>query len=185
MAPAGSTGVSFLPDTNCADYADRVADSEEYDIPSCVIVGNLDYSSNVKNIDGYDVITGIEDYALELIFEFNEIETGEADYASTPYWGYAPDSKYTRVDKDIDWVVHDFYKDGYASPFIELVTFVGAGHANGDYMATIAWDFMSRYSRAADGSVVEGELAYVDCSPSDWFFDAVNSASVSGLLVGK
>ena len=36
-----------------------------------------------------------------------------------------------------------------------LVTFIGAGHANADCIATIAWDFMKQYSRGKDGSVIK------------------------------
>jgi hypothetical protein len=184
MAPMGATGSNMLPDSHGGAYSGRMKDSTAYDIPACVIVGSID-DSNVRTVDGVPVIAGIEEGALELIFQFNNIYPGKKDYEAAPLWGYKPNNSYVLKDKNQEWVVNEFYKEGYSTPFIELVTFVGAGHANSDYMAEIAWNFLSRYSRASDGSVVDGELPFLDCSPSDWFYGAVTGVHEEGLLVGR
>ncbi|MDR1643001.1 MAG: hypothetical protein LBT59_25190, partial [Clostridiales bacterium] len=142
-APMGATG-SLL----------EGADSS-YDLPICSVVGSIDTSNVTIDDDGNSVISGIIPGALEQAFSFNEIDPGTADYFQNKYWGYKGDKFSVVKDKDVNWEISDFYKDGYAQPLIKLVTFVGAGHANGDYMATIAWDFFSGFSRSANGAVVE------------------------------
>lgn len=154
MAPMGATGLSMAEGGRAGEYADKVNDA--YDIPTCIIIGSID-ESNVTEVDGVPVFSGIEEGALEQAFLFNGIELPEKDYAQTPLWGYAPDQQYTTTDKGSEWIFHDFYKDGYESPFLELVTIVGAGHANNDYMATVAWDFLSQYVRLPDGTVGSAE----------------------------
>lgn len=184
MAPMGATGVSMAEGGNAGKYAGKQNSSDDYDLPACVIVGSID-ESNVKEIDGMKVMAGIEDGALEMVFDFNNIDHGALDYDKTPLWGYEPDDKSTLNDKGHDWVYHNFYKEGYDSPFIQLVTFDGAGHANSDHMATVAWDFLSQYSRASDETVVNGEIPFYDVSPSDWYYTAVNTAYQNEIINGR
>ena len=47
------------------------------------------------------------------------------------------------------------YSKDYENPLVEMVTLVGAAHSNADYMATVAWDFMSHFSHDVDGSLLE------------------------------
>jgi poly(3-hydroxybutyrate) depolymerase len=144
MSPMGATGGTSA-----------VEKAAEFDIPLCIIVGSVDTSNVVTNDAGQKVIRGIENGALESLLDFNEIDYGTTDYDATPYWGYKPDSFAVRTDKELSFEINSFRKDGYTNPPVQLVTFIGAGHANADYMSTIAWDFMKRYSRGKDGSVIE------------------------------
>jgi len=144
MSPMGATGG--------ISTGDKAAD---FDIPFCTIVGSID-SSNVKtNEAGQPVIAGIANGTLEALLDFDEIEYGSADYGAYPFWGYKPDKFDTITDKNLTFEVNSFHKEGYANPMVQLVTFIGAGHANADYMATIAWDFMKQFARGEDGSVIE------------------------------
>jgi hypothetical protein len=172
-APMGATG-SLL----------EGADSS-YDLPICSVVGSIDTSNVTIDDDGNSVISGIIPGALEQAFSFNEIDPGTTDYFQNKYWGYKGDKFSVVKDKDVNWEISDFYKDGYAQPLIKLVTFVGAGHANGDYMATIAWDFFSGFSRSANGAVVETGTVFSDVKTSDWFYKAVKKVSSLGLIAGR
>lgn len=183
MAPMGATGVAMTEDGRAGEYASRIADEDVYDIPACVIVGSID-DSNVKVVDGVSVIAGIDASGTEKIFEFNNMPLGKQDFAKTPLWGYTPNERYALSDKGSEWVFHDFYKDGYATPFIQLVTITGAGHANNDYMATVAWDFLSQYSRADDGSVVGETYEFNDIGYGDWYLDAAQYVGQNGLIQG-
>ncbi len=144
MSPMGATGASY-----------EGADAAAFDIPFCIIVGSIDTSNVVTNEAGQPVIRGIDNGGLKTLLDFNEIDCGKADYEANPYWGYTPDSLHILHDKGLSFEVNSFRKKGYVNPIVQLVTFIGAGHANADYMATIAWDFMKRFSRGEDGSVIE------------------------------
>lgn len=174
MAPMGSQGGS------CVASLDEAA----YDLPVIMIQGSVDMSIGLPPFG-----TGEKADAVRQNFTMNEVlskeQAANPDHETYEYWGYKPGSSKTVTDKGMDWVVDSFWNDTYENPVVQTVTFIGAGHSHADYMATLAWDFMSKFSRAADGTVVEGELNYMDCSPSDWFFDAVNATSESGLFIGR
>ena len=76
-------------------------------------------------------------------------------HSANPYWRYTPDQYQVVIDKDLEWRISSFYREDFAAPMVQSVTLIGAGHSNADYMATIAWDFMSRFARAEDGSLLE------------------------------
>lgn len=148
IAPMGAAGGSIVEDF----------DSDAWDLPTCMIVGSIDENNVSEDGDGNPMITGIMDMGLGSIdqaLDINGIDAGERDYAANPFWGYAPDEYYTVIDKDLEWQFSDYYSEDYANPVVEMVTLVGAAHSNADYMATVAWDFMSRFSRGADGSLLE------------------------------
>ncbi len=147
MAPMGSGGGSLVEDF----------DGDTYDIPTIMIVGSIDTSNVVENDDGSIQVAGIRTGATDQAFEINEIITSDtvADYNAYPYWGYAPDEYEVIYDKDLEWQISSYYKDGYSDPIVQAVMLIGAGHSNADYMAQIAWDFMSNYARAEDGSVID------------------------------
>lgn len=145
IAPMGSCGGSFV----------EGIDYEAVDLPVCMVIGGADDLNVTKNEDGTLVAGGMNPNAITQNFEMNEIDPGEQDYAANPYWGYTPDEYEVIIDKDLEWQISSFYRDDYSAPMIQEVVLVGAGHSNADYMATIAWDFMSRFSRGTDGSLIE------------------------------
>ena len=150
IAPMGAAGGSVV----------EGFDNDAWDLPVCMIVGSIDENNITADENGDPMITGIMGMGLDSIDQalaINGIDAGERDYAANPFWGYAPDEYYTVVDKDLEWQFSDFYSDGYENPVVEMVTLVGAAHSNADYMATVAWDFLSRFTRAEDGSLIEAE----------------------------
>ncbi len=147
IAPMGAAGGSVVDDF----------DDEAWDLPVCMIVGSIDENNITIDEDGNPMITGIMDIGLASVdqtFAINGIDPGQRDYEKNPFWGYTPDEYRTVIDKDLEWQFSDFYSEAYDVPVVEMVTLIGAAHSNADYMATVAWDFLSRFSRGADGSLI-------------------------------
>ena len=145
IAPMGSAGGSYIEDF----------DSSGYDLPVCMIVGGSDNLNVSEDENGDPVVGGMMPASITQAFEINELNPGEKDYSANPYWGYTPNQYQVVIDKDLEWRISSFYRDDFAAPMVQCVTLIGAGHSNADYMATIAWDFMSRFARAEDGSLLE------------------------------
>ena len=49
----------------------------------------------------------------------------------------------------------DHYADGYTNPMVRLVGVENVAHACSNVYASLAWDYISRFARGEDGSVVE------------------------------
>ena len=147
IAPMGSAGGSLVDGF----------DNDKFDLPVCMVVGGADDLNVSKDESGNPVVSGMSVGAVEQNFAINEIDPGEPDYTSRPYWGYTTGEYEVIYDKDLEWQITNFYKDGYENPLVQCVTLVGAGHSNADYMATVAWDFMSVFARGEDGSLLELE----------------------------
>lgn len=145
IAPMGSCGGSFV----------EGVDYEAVDLPVCMVIGGADDLNVSRQEDGTLVAGGMNPDAILQNFEMNELAPGEQDYAVNPYWGYTPDEYEVVMDKDLEWQISRFYRDDFDAPMVQAVVLIGAGHSNADYMATIAWDFMSRFVRNADGSLGE------------------------------
>lgn len=121
-----------------------------------MVIGGADDLNVSRQEDGTLVAGGMNPDAIAQNFEMNEIDPGEQDYAANPYWGYTPDEYEVVMDKDLEWQISSFYRDDFDAPMVQAVVLIGAGHSNADYMATIAWGFMSHFIRNADGSLSEG-----------------------------
>ena len=147
IAPMGSAGGNIVDSF----------DSETYDLPVSMLVGGADDLNVTTREDGAKAVAGMVSGAVEQNFTINEIDPGEPDYDARPYWGYTTGEFEVIYDKDLEWQITNFYKDGYENPLVQCVTLVGAGHSNADYMATVAWDFMSVFARGEDGSLLELE----------------------------
>ena len=148
IAPMGSAGGSYVDGF----------DNEAWDLPVCMIVGSVDSLNIVEDENGNPTVGGMNPESITQAFDMNEIDPGEADYEANPYWGFTPDEYTVVTDKDLEWQISDFYRDDYSVPMVECVTLIGAGHSNADYMAEVAWSFMSSYSRMADGTLVENTV---------------------------
>ncbi len=145
MAPMGSAGGSLVDNF----------DNDAYDMPTIMIVGSLDSLNVAENEDGTLSIVETLTPALAQAFEMNEITLGDADYSEYPYWGYEPDEYEVIYDKDLEWQISSFYSEKYSDPVVQTVMLIGAGHSNADYMAQLAWNFMSNFARAEDGSTID------------------------------
>ena len=85
---------------------------------------------------------------------FNGIEVGEPDYSLNP-WGYQADDSDSFIRQGIRYDVSDFYANGYTNPMVRLVGVENVAHACSNVYASLAWDYISRFARGEDGSVVE------------------------------
>ena len=94
-------------------------------------------------IFGATAVMGDEQRGIRALMLFNEMidESVKADYDATPYWGYKPDDIQTVMHENREWQISNYYKEGYAAPFTQLVLIEGTGHRPNTYEATVAWDF--------------------------------------------
>ncbi|MCD7846226.1 MAG: hypothetical protein LUG57_10350 [Oscillospiraceae bacterium] len=148
-APFGATD-------NASDTEELVMDAESYDMPFIFMVGTND-SLSCTVVDDITQMTVLDAGASfwANILDVNEIEHGEEDFEAQEYWGFVPDEKFTVVDRGLSYEYSCYSSDEYSVPLVELVAFIDAGHANSDYQATAAWEFMSQFARAEDGSLIE------------------------------
>ena len=143
IAPMGSAGGSYV----------ETFDASAWDLPVCMIVGGSDDLNVQRDADGCPRVVGLFADALPQNFAANEVVTGEADYDANPYWGYTPDDYESFVRNEVEYQISRYYTEQYAAPVVECVTMIGLIHTYSDYMAELAWDFFSQYSRNADGSL--------------------------------
>lgn len=127
----------------------------DYDMPFQVIQGTEEYTYSTDS--GAMAIMEDEQRAIRSLFLFNEMieENVHPDYESTPYWGYPPADSHTIVPDGREWEVNNYYKDGYASPFAQLVLIDGAGHQPNRSEADVSWDFFKVFSRSENGDMIE------------------------------
>lgn len=126
----------------------------KYDMPFQVVQGDGEFTE--KTSTGAMRVMNDEVNAIRSLMLYNEMisEDIEVDYDKTPYWGYAPDE--TRIVSlcDLEWNVCEYYKDGFTSPFAELITVNDSKHQPRDGEAEIAWEFFKHFSRDENGEIV-------------------------------
>lgn len=144
IAPMG--GITTVEDTDGL--------FEGWDMPSQLIKGGLD--STYETESGAMAVQESEQEGVRSLMLYNELidQSVLADFDETAYWGYAADGYETVENHGLLYDISSYYKDGYTAPFAQLVILEDAGHANADYMARVAWDFMKNFARV-DGQVVE------------------------------
>ena len=127
---------------------------EMYDMPFQVIQGNGEFTERTDS--GAMAVMPDEREAIRSLLLFNEmLDSGtQADYAQTPYWGYAPDSTESRMLNDREWRFSNYRKEGFSAPFAQLITVQDEKHRTRPESARIVWDFFRHYKRGRDGSVV-------------------------------
>ena len=127
----------------------------KYDMPFQVIQGTREYTIEVEN-DKMAVSTD-EQKALRSLFLFNEMidENTMPNYNETEYWGYKPDETSSIFKEEKNWLISNYYKDGYKNPFGQLVLIENAKHKTHKYEATLAWNFLKNFARNEDGDIVE------------------------------
>jgi pimeloyl-ACP methyl ester carboxylesterase len=144
IAVMGSSGYS---DSAVAAVVNSIKDKR--DLPFAVIIGkedNLNVSTDAKGIRS---ITGAGPFkgGLKSLMDINEIKTENPDYALYPYWGYPSFDSSIATSKNLKYDLCYMHKEGSKKAIAEFVLFESAGHAHSDYFATLAWSFISQFSR--------------------------------------
>ena len=128
--------------------------ADGYDLPTFFLTGLADDKNVAKDEAGNVAVTAMGGNVAAAALAFNGISVGEADYSINP-WGYTPDDSGTQVHQNMNYFVSDFYADEYTNPMVRLVGVENTGHACSNVYASLAWDYISRFARGEDGSVVE------------------------------
>lgn len=127
---------------------------DEYDLPTFFLSGLADDKNVTKDENGNVAVNAMGGNVAAAALGFNGIIVGEADYSINP-WGYEPDDSHTLTKQDINYYVSDYYTDDCTNPMVRLVGVENVAHACSNVYASLAWDYISRFARGADGSVVE------------------------------
>jgi poly(3-hydroxybutyrate) depolymerase len=120
-------------------------------LPFVMIIGTAD-SLNVQT-DEKDVKcvgSGIFKGGLETLMKINGLATENRNCSVHPYWGYPTTGAEVVLARNLRYDVSIMRKDGAEKPAAKLVLFENAGHAHSDQYATLAWDFLKQFSRAAN-----------------------------------
>jgi len=123
-----------------------------YDMPFQLIQGTKEYTSQTDS--GAMAIMRDEQQALRALFLMNEMIEESPNYMSVPYWGYKADKTSTSEFDGIKWSFSNFYKNGYSSPFAQLVLIENADHILNKYEAEVAWEFLKKYARNEQGKII-------------------------------
>lgn len=123
-------------------------------LPTFFLTGLADDKNVTWDENGTVAVNGMGGNVAAAALSFNGITVGEPDYSINP-WGYAPDSSATLVKQDIRYGVNDFFADGYTNPLVRLVGVENVSHACSNVYASLAWEYISRFARGENGSVVE------------------------------
>lgn len=126
-----------------------------YIMPFQVIQGSEDLTLEMDS--GTMRVIDDEVWGIESMMRYNGLlDKGEAkDFDKTEYWGYEPDEVETDTIDGENWTFSNYYKEGYTSPFAQLVLIEGEKHELNGYKAFVAWDFLRHYTRAENGALVE------------------------------
>lgn len=136
------------------DMPDKDGVYAAYNMPFQLIQGTKEYTYQTDA--GAMAVMQDEQQALRAMFLMNEMigEDAEPDYATVPYWGYAPDATRMMEPDGREWQFSDFYKEGYPAAFAQLVLIEGAEHMPNQYEAKAAWEFLKQYARNEDGRII-------------------------------
>ena len=129
-------------------------DTETYDMPTFFLTGLADDKNVTVDDAGNTAVNAMGGNVASAAMTFNGIKAGDPDYSINP-WGYKADTDDSRVYQGIRYNISDFYADGYTNPMVRLVGAEGVSHACSNVYASLAWEYMSRFARGEDGSVVE------------------------------
>jgi poly(3-hydroxybutyrate) depolymerase len=123
---------------------------DKIDLPFMVIIGNADSINVTTNEKGNKSISSGGPFkgGLKVLMEMDELINGNPDYAAYPYWGYPTFNSCVITEKNLKYDVSYMHKQGANKAIAEFVLFENAGHAHSDYYATLAWDFISQFSRS-------------------------------------
>lgn len=153
IAPMGATGYH---DDAFTAYVNSIKGNK--DMPFAIIIGTEDDPDITTDERGNRIITGGEPMkdGIKMLMEINNISAGNPDYLSYPYWGYPTCNPGVLTSRNLRYNVSYMYRDGAEKPIAKFVLFENAGHAHSDYYATLAWDFLSMFSRPDAGKSSSG-----------------------------
>ena len=126
----------------------------EYDLPTFFLTGLADDKNVSFYEDGTIAVNAMGGDVAGTALAFNGITVGDPDYSINP-WGYEADDTDSFAKQGINYHVSDHYADGYTNPMVRLVGVENVAHACSNVYASLAWDYISRFARGEDGSVVE------------------------------
>ena len=133
------------------------------DMPFQVIQGSGEFTEQIST--GIAVMQD-ERVAIRDLFLYNNMISGdvETNYATTPYWGYTPDETVELDTAGYAWSISRYYKDGYSSPFAELIIVEDDEHRCRMGEAELAWDFFKQFKRNGEGEIeiVQQKKQYID-----------------------
>lgn len=131
--------------------------SSPYEMPFQIIQGSEDLTLEMDS--GAKRVIDDEVWGIEALMRYNHLlEHGEGkDFDKTEYWGYEPDEVVTNTIDGITWTFSNHYKEGYTTPFGQMILIDGAKHELNKNEAFVAWDFLRHYTRGEDGTVIEVE----------------------------
>ncbi len=129
--------------------------ADEYDLPTFFLTGLSDDKNVTWDENGNVCVTAMGGNVAAQAAAFNGIKlAAEADFSINP-WGYAADADTTLVHQDTNYYVSDLYAAGYTNPMVRLVGVENTAHACSNVYASLAWEYISRFARGEDGTVVE------------------------------
>lgn len=136
------------------DLDDKDGVFSRYDMPFQVIQGDGEFT--VKGASGAMGVMEDEKKSIRSLLLYNEMIDADTDpnYEQTPYWGYAPDSTEAAKLNGRTWQFCNYLKEGYQTPFAQLITVEDNQHRPRPEEAAIAWDFFRQYRRDESGQVV-------------------------------
>ena len=127
---------------------------ETYDMPFQVVQGDGEFT--VKAASGAIAVMEDEQKAVRSLLLYNEMldPSIQPNYDETPYWGYCPDETHAEVLNGREWKFCDYYKEGYPTPFAQLVTVEDGQHRCRSEEAGVAWAFFQHYRRDENGQII-------------------------------
>ena len=140
VAPMGASGADDPQlETVVASVKDNV------DLPFLMLIGGID-GLNVQTIGGFPAVIGFSGRGgIDLLRTVNELTVPPPDYAHYPYWGFPTEDKTVMVSKGLHFDVSYSSKNG--KHIAEWVIFREGAHTHEDFYATLAWDFLSQFTR--------------------------------------
>lgn len=139
------------------DLDDKDGVFAAYDMPFQVVQGDGEFTEQTGS--GAMAVMQDEQEAIRSLFLYNEMPEADAqpDYDETPYWGYAPGGTESRTLSGWEWQISNYYKEGFDTPFAQLVIVNDSEHRPRAGEAEIAWEFFKQYKRDESGAVVAAE----------------------------
>ena len=122
-------------------------------MPFQVVQGSGEFTE--RNGAGQPEVMPDEQAAVRSLFLSNDMISSQSrpDYARTPYWGYPPASTRQLELDGFSWTIDEYYKDGYANPFAQLIICEDSAHRPRQGEARLAWDFFRPWRRNAAGQL--------------------------------
>lgn len=129
--------------------------SSRYPIPFQFISGSREATEFTK--DNHPMVRVDVRTAIRSLFRYNQMKQAniQPNYRRTNYWGYQPDSSFTRTVNNTKWTFNNYHKAGYRASFAQFILVDHADHRPHSAEATYSWQFLKHFSRNDAGQIVE------------------------------